>query len=529
VTDWAAYAKERKAWAEALFGPGVDQYNIEDLHAQLRTVQRSTALEPIAAATSALWRNGVLTGSYGGQMASDWLCAFVAQEVLRIASDLGPDSLQERSLARAFKIAHGIEDYFQIKKREGLSGRDLRDAERSFFFRTADEQFGPQAKRWHLIPRYLSLLETIPLQVGRAADPDLAGEFNSMFGLSLREFMAIGVAILGMTLSTAGAPFTDKMLLNTDVPTLRNVMTAEKLSGFMAATSRTPGEMRAIISEEGDPPAGLERYWFNPLRRYPVVRLDSHYVVPSLWLLLERITSGLYFDFLEPRIGDNAGIRQFTSFLGRVFEQHVGNELAHHFTSDVLRPEQTYLGGQWATADWTLMEGRRATLFECKTTRLNKRERERGDVNAIRAKLHEEIIPAIKRLPTKADHLRKHVRGLETWPAVEDFEFVIVTLDPWWPEVITRQVIAEELAGTTVGDTRFHLMWVGQLEHLGSYLQAMPIFDLLRERWSMKQEMDSREFLYQMAVKLGLTTQSPRMEAVAEAFFAGLIPAEARG
>jgi hypothetical protein len=356
-----------------------------------------------------------------------------------------------------------------------MTERQLIDAQRSLFFRTADEQFGPQAKRWHLIPRYLSLFETIPSQLRRAGDPDFSREFKTQFGLSLADFMAIGVAILGLQLSGSGTSFTAETLINNIVPTLRNVTTPEKVAGFAAATSHTPDEMRALIRAEGEPPAGLERYWFNPLRRYPLVRLGSRYIVTSLWLLLERITSGIYFDFLEQRLGDRRGILAFTSFLGKVFERHVGNELGFYFASAVLRPEQPYLRGQWATADWTLIEGRRATLFECKTTRLNKRDRERGDVHAIRAKLHEEIIPAIERLPKKAHDLRQHVVGLGGWPDVEDFEFVIVTLDPWWPEVITRQIIAEELGGTAAASTRFHLMWVEQLEHLGSYASTIPI------------------------------------------------------
>jgi len=214
--------------------------------------------------------------------------------------------------------------------------------------------------------------------------------------------------------------------------------------------------------------------------------------------------------------------------LGKVFEQHVGLELGYHFNPNVLRAEQPYLSGQLATADWTLIEGRRATLFECKTTRLNKKDRERGDIQAIRRKLHEDIIPAINRLPKKASDLKQHASGLEGWPDVDEFEFVIVTLDPWWPEVITRQIIAEELAGTPAAKTRFHLMWVEQLEHLGSYSGTIPIFDLLRRRWSMQEDIDTRDFLYRMAVELGIITSSPRMDKMADEFFSGIIPDEAR-
>jgi hypothetical protein len=67
-------------------------------------------------------------------------------------------------------------------------------------------------------------------------------------------------------------------------------------------------------------------------------------------------------------------------------------------------------------------------------------------------------------------------------------------------------------------------MWVEQLEHLGSYAGTIPNFDLLRHRWSIEEDMDTRAYLYRMAVNLGITTSSPRMNKMAEEFFSGIIP-----
>ncbi len=142
----------------------------------------------------------------------------------------------------------------------------------------------------------------------------------------------------------------------------------------------------------------------------------------------------------------------------------------------------------------------------------------------IRRRLREEIIPAIRRLPQKADHIRRRVDRLRAWPEVDDFEYVIVTLDPWWPEALTRELIAEELANTSYANVRYHLMWTEQLEHLGSYRSKTNIFDLLRRRWSLPADKETRAFLYQEADRLDLQTHSPRLDALFDGFFRDWTP-----
>jgi hypothetical protein len=215
-------------------------------------------------------------------------------------------------------------------------------------------------------------------------------------------------------------------------------------------------------------------------------------------------------------------IQNFTSLIGRAFEAHVGAELACHFGSNELLPEPTYLGGARRGPDWTLVEGRAATLFECKTSRLTKTERERADIPTIKRRLRQDIIPTIKLLPQKVEHIRSRVSGLQGWPEIKDVECVIVTLEPWWPEALTRDLIAEELAGDRAGGARYHLMAVEQLGHLGSFRQTTRIFDLLWRRWAADPQWDTRKYLFEEAKRLGVDATSPRLEAIADTFFARL-------
>ena len=172
--------------------------------------------------------------------------------------------------------------------------------------------------------------------------------------------------------------------------------------------------------------------------------------------------------------------------------------------------------------DWTLLEGRQATLFECKTTRLTRVEREDSRIPDVRERLRQDIIDALLKLPTKIKHIRRRVSGFEDWPEIEDLECVIVTLEPWWPEMLTRETIDTELKGTPAEGLRYHLMWVEQLEHLGSYGSVTTIFDLLRRRWQAPTDWDTRKYLFEEAKRLGIVTRSPRLDHLAEEFFGQL-------
>jgi hypothetical protein len=200
----------------------------------------------------------------------------------------------------------------------------------------------------------------------------------------------------------------------------------------------------------------------------------------------------------------------------------VGDELAEHFGVGELWPEHVYGGGGLRGPDWTVVEGRHATVFECKTSRLTLDEREAARISDIRARLRKDIVPALQRLPDKIEHLRRRNRGLEQWPEIDEVECVIVTLEPWWPETVTRELIREELRGHPAASLRYHLMWVEQLEQLGSFRARATIFDVLRSRWSVPPTWDTHKHLFEQAKHLGVKLESPRLRRLSRQFFGRL-------
>lgn len=499
------------------------QYSIEDLQTYLSKFQLGWGLVSLAQVSANLWEQGQVYRYIGGQAFSEWQIGFLAQELIRVSSDLAPLRLDQGNAAvRAMELANGLRDYFQLHD-EGTP-EDRHEIRLSFFLRLASEQFWTQVNRWYLIPRHLSLYQILAQTKRKIGEPDLAAEFRDAYDLTILDFIKIGFTALTLVSAAKKPNFVTENLTSRHLRAMRSVLTRKNVKAFLATASLSIEEFREKLIEGGSPPAGLEKHWLNPLWRYPLVRTSMGYVVPSVSLLLQRITSGIYFGFLDRRLGERSAIQHFTSFFGRVFEAHVGEELACEFEQDELLPEQPYFGGAWRGPDWTIVEGKRATLIECKTSRLTKVERERADIPLIRERLRQDIIPAIQLLPEKSEHIRRRVHGLQHWPEIDDFEFVIVTLDPWWPEIVVRKLIDEELRGTPAEGLRYHLMWIEQLEYLGSYRERTAIFDLLRRRWQCDPEWDMRKYLHEEAKRLGVRPISPRMEQIAQDFWSQIMP-----
>jgi hypothetical protein len=180
------------------------------------------------------------------------------------------------------------------------------------------------------IPRYLSLFDIVQ-EVRQANDADLLTEFQTATGLSLTEFVWIGITLFALAIGDAEGPrvFDPLLLSNSQVAErLPDVLTRPKIEAALRLLARVVQGHRAELTRRGAPAPGVERYAVNVLARRPLVAVPGGYIAPSPWLLVQRVTSGLFFDFLEPREGKRKEIQAFTSSFGRAFERYVGEELA---------------------------------------------------------------------------------------------------------------------------------------------------------------------------------------------------------
>ncbi|MBV8084649.1 MAG: hypothetical protein JO247_07515, partial [Chloroflexi bacterium] len=506
------------------------QYSVGEVQEYLREFRLSTSLSHLGIISVRLWTgNGTEYHGEDSVLFTQWQCDFLARELLRVGSEQATGDLgQNEADVEAMRRANGLQDAFQMPSKGNSVGNY--EAGLSFIVRTAFEQFPSQSKREYLLPRYLSMFQSLSATVLQSHEPNLADLFESLYGLPLLEFLTIGIGLLGLLVDQPTGQFSAGQLYNHKIPHLANVMTRQKVQAFLGVLSRTVDEFRVELAKLGEPPAGRERSWFNPLWRWPIVALDGEqYLAPSVWLLVQSMTACIYYALQDHFVGDasNQRITGYTSLVGRIFEAHVGAELAAHYDQDHLLAEPIYNRRKKEEVkgpDWTIVDGKRAVLIECKKNSLTLEQRQQGDVPALKAWLRKDVIPAIQKLPQKAQDIEQHVQGLEDWPALLDFEFMIVTLEPCWPEGAIRELIAEELRGTPAEKVRYHLVSAEELELLGSFEAKIRLFDLLRSRWSDAKQTDMRSFIHQRARTLGVMTGSPRLDTLLVDFFHELIP-----
>lgn len=503
----------------------VRQYRVSELHAHLKRLGLAQLLANLSHISAGLWEKQKASEYAGDEMVSQWQLAFIAQEAIRVRSRIPELSIPDRTaILTAMEMANGLPDRFQMLPSVSTQGN--LESRLAFLVRTAYQQFWYRAATRHLLSRYLSIYQLLKTRPDSPTDLDLGKSYEDAYGLTITDFMRIGFAVYVLA-SVEKRPFTPDILTQTQVEPIREVLTEKNVKSFLAATALSVEGFRMELAVAGAPPPGLEQYWFNPLRRRPILETSLGYMVPCVPLLFRRITEGIYFDFLELHAGKRKEINEFTRVVGRRFEGYVGEALASHFARDVeLHPEPKYRTpqGEVAGFDWTIIEERKATFIECKTSRLTKNEWMRAEISDVSGRLRKDIVESLMQFPKRIEAVRQRLGEMQNWPEIEDYEVVIVTMEPWWPEPIMKALIDAQLQGQPAAHIRYHLMWVEQLEILPCFRPKIKVFDLLRRRWEAGGSPDTRDYFNGDAKRLGLVLDNPRLRRVHDEFFKQIAP-----
>jgi hypothetical protein len=348
-----------------------------------------------------------------------------------------------------------------------------------FFFRTGYQQFGHQlspSERILHVARALLLFNDIPSRPEFRGKVDLPKSFLNHTGLSVEEFILIGLWIFIMIWSGANTTFELRDILRTDVPAL----TREKIELFLSAVSATYPEFRSACEHDASTAGHLSLYSFNPLEAKPIINTDrSGYVVPDPLLLLDRVTMGIYHDFLRLH-GE-----QFTAIFGKVFEMYVGDLLNAEYPSDQVCAEVEYgpKQGRRLSTDWIITEDDAAVLIECKVTRVPVASRATDDPAVLQADLIKGIGKAVKQLDRTRQDIANQVVGLEHLFRLTKTVPIVLTLDPlhMGNSPIVRDLVNQSLAGDGVQAPAFQVLSIMELE------MALP---LLRTRGFAKLLVD---------------------------------------
>lgn len=379
------------------------------------------------------------------------------------------------------------------------------------------EQAPYQEQYGDLIPRYLTIFtETKP------SNPplDIQKTFKSKTGLSIEEFMKVGIAFFSGALHYAS--FTRGFLEGTNAEKLKAYLTPDKIDAFLYTVAADFPTFRQLCLQEEMEAPGVGKWVFNPLISRPVVILpDGRFCVPVPRLLIHRITKGIYYDLLEAysAIDHNP----FTVWFGHAFEEYGGIILRKALDPSTVFPEPAYGSPVRHGPDWTILGEKIGLTLEFRSSRLPKTVRTTTERDEVMERVRQGLARTAGRLPAKIRDILDGAAGLPT-SAVKEIVPAIVTLEPWYPEALTADLISRELQKDGSHPERFQLMSIGDLEWLLTWSQHEPPAVVLRDKLCdpALDDMSIGQFLHKRASDKGLSFPVRILKSKAEAFFGEL-------
>lgn len=384
--------------------------------------------------------------------------------------DTGADTLDESRLVDLIRAYHNLQE---------APIDDARVFE--YLLRLGQSQFSFQLQDHYAIPRSLILFSDIwPLKRRGALPRDVA---TAATGFSIEELLLFGDYFSRESTHGFATP-----KLHAGEPTSRalRLFTPQRQLAFLEYFSTNYQTIRNSATAHPTP-LGLEKYRFNPLAIYPLLKPDVPpptkqpvYLIPCWKFLIDRVTHGISFDCSNKF--DNA----FDSQFGLVFEEYVGVLLRAHFPDAIVLGNFSYHidGTRYLSPDWILIDHDRAVIIEVKKSLLRSRAKTYGSTDAAQRDLKGTLDHARSQLNRFVAHF-PHLRNM---PAPQNVELVVIS----WDETSwMNSFLQSELSTSTNGD-RVHAMSILEFERLLARCVGCGLYDLL---WAKRLSDDHERLM----------------------------------
>jgi hypothetical protein len=261
-----------------------------------------------------------------------------------------------------------------VSSRSQADEGDLQPAE--FFTRMAYQQFWDQVS-FNVWPRGLLILRGMMDLMAEEDRYDIETAFAAIHGLGFTTFVFLCFALFSTATKQGGRRFDVRQFTSSPAFAIEE----QDAEAFLDLISVSLDGYRECANAPEVCEPGYEMYNFNPLVRWPALRhTKGGVVVPIPRLLLDRATTGIYYDFFKELEPEAAG--KFGNFWGKSFETYVGHMLRQ--TAGLPEPMKGEdVVGDGSACDWVLHCGDRWVLIECKTRGLSLRSRTTGRKEAI--------------------------------------------------------------------------------------------------------------------------------------------------
>lgn len=464
---------DTKRWTPKDLDHAVRQYPTYEL---LGRINRIGVEEDGASEISKLFPGPAASGHKSPVFTQNGL-AFVARQAIVHSNDHRGDTPTWQNVAQLCSIYNNLDDPLL----DAPPGD--RDALIQFLVRTAYEQFPLQGNIRYLFSRALHLFDIIPRDLTATRHAfDMESVFRTLVGLGVREFLQYGFLL--WVVSTKQFPLSSLKLMQYGVHF--SFFSQRGLSDFLAHVSCDYAKFREAARREEDG-ISWSKQCFNSLWQWPIVRPQitalGDYLVPVPRLLLERVTNGLYHDFLNTLVSaETRG--QFLTFLGDVFQEYVGRLLQPYYGPDELFAEIPYGQGQ-KTVDWMLVEGETAILLECKSKRFTKVSKRVAARDDLARDLRLAIVVGASQLFGTQQAILGRAQGLERFQHVRQVLPILVVSEPLYlaNTPFLRQLVLDDLKSVGVENFDFQIVSVPELEFVLPWRSHSSISDLLSAKF----------------------------------------------
>ncbi|MBI3089570.1 MAG: hypothetical protein HYY96_02795 [Candidatus Tectomicrobia bacterium] len=363
----------------------------------------------------------------------------------------------------------GVREYYHHSDHEFLPFRLL--CQQVPFLISPTLKLGQALLFYEIAPKRLSRKENI-------AHFDLAEQFESLVGTSLREFLKIGLFISGQCRTENGFAL-GLVKVSRDESQWR--VTDQAIHQIMDLVSADREKFRRIYEDQQVSDRRFRMYSFNPLLVCPLIKPweenffgssdNVRLIAPIPNLVFYTFTAGIFYLMMH------RFKTAFTNYFGHLFEAATEVMLERLDDTYLLFREgeirRSYPSGSGKCPDFAILEGSTLILIECKSTYLLADAMTSASEEAIDNSM-EQVMGALRQLNDFSRAVMERQPGLEDFHEVQRVTTVALVFDTLMGDTceLLRSHLLRRLNDGAAIDFDWQIMSFEQLAMLEPYITA---------------------------------------------------------
>lgn len=420
---------------------------------------------------------------FEGLILGSWHIAFLAIQLIRNHDPNISKALSRKDFAKSIALA--LEIPYQDGEKE-FELEDYRYFIKLFYSQNSNNQI--VARLWGRGLIFYKYFE----DYSKTAEISISDLFEELYGLDNNTFFFVGLAFHASIMQNNG--FNIQNILNTKEKTLQKYITKESVDKFIKALSNDPDELRKQYINNFD--VKSIEFKLNPLVKYPIVDVDGNLAIPVPRLILEKIFSGIFYDFSDHYMRTSGN--HFRKYFGELFENYTRDLILEHLDSKYNIESPIEING--LEIDHLITENSgKIFLIETTLGSTTIKLRENAEPEEIISYCERILAEELRKIKNKMDAVREKRDG-EIVPIVVLYEQV-----PFVNSIFREQIdkILKEKHGIEKFD--YHILLIDDFENLCDLVarKDLTLSEIFKEKNKNESFNLAKYILSKLAVSVG--------------------------